>query len=104
MHGKLYGGSADVIACGSTIGAASLVGYLRLYADEHWLSDQLVAGAIGVFSGYGLPTLLYYRPFWRSRSESAKRVASRADRWRWTLAPQLTPQTAGITLLLFEAR
>ncbi len=102
LHGRLYGGSADAIACGSTVGAAALAGYLRLYADEHWLSDQLVGGAIGVFSGYALPTLLYYRPFWRTSSKPAQTVSSRPGILDWTIAPQITPDTLGLSLMLFE--
>ncbi|HVJ21957.1 MAG TPA: phosphatase PAP2 family protein [Polyangiaceae bacterium] len=104
LHGRLYGGSGDIIACGSTLGAAGLVGYLRLYADEHWLSDQLVAGAMGLFSGYVMPTLLYYRPFWRSAPKPAKAAQVQAGTLSWTLAPQITPDTLGISLLLLEAR
>ena len=63
-HGALplYGGGAwDVAACveGLTVGAT--VGVLRMMADRHYASDVLTGGAIGFFSGYGLPMLLHYR-------------------------------------------
>jgi membrane-associated phospholipid phosphatase len=63
-HGALplYGGGAwDVAACveGLTVGAT--VGVLRIMADRHYASDVLTGGAIGFFSGYGLPMLLHYR-------------------------------------------
>jgi membrane-associated phospholipid phosphatase len=102
LHGKLYGGSGDVIACGTTLGAAAMVGYLRLYADEHWLSDQIVAASMGLFSGYVLPTVLYYHPFWRASSKPTKGAAPRAGALNWTITPQLTPDTLGLSLLLFE--
>jgi len=58
----LYGNDVlDVAACVEGITVATAVGVLRLMADRHYVSDVLVGGAIGVFSGYGLPVLLHYR-------------------------------------------
>jgi len=102
LHGELYGGgAADVIACGSALGTASMAGYLRLYADEHWLSDQLIGGAMGLFSGYALPTLLYYRPFWGDAARRAP-VAPAAGALRWSIVPKLTRDTLGMSLLLVQ--
>jgi membrane-associated phospholipid phosphatase len=64
-HGALplYGGRAlDVAACAEGLTLATGVGVLRLMADRHYVSDVLTGGAIGFFSGYGLPMLLH---FWK---------------------------------------
>jgi membrane-associated phospholipid phosphatase len=62
-HGALplYGGGAwDVAACAEGLTVATAVGVLRMMADRHYASDVLTGGAIGFFSGYGLPMLLHY--------------------------------------------
>lgn len=104
VHGELYGGAlADALACGGALGAATMVGYLRLRADEHWLSDQLVGGVMGIVSGYALPTLLYYRPFWRDRADPPRKGADfRGGDLQWTLAPNLTPDSLSVSLVLFD--
>jgi membrane-associated phospholipid phosphatase len=62
-HGALplYGGAWDVAACAEGLTVATTVGVLRIMADRHYASDVLTGGAIGFFSGYGLPMLLHYR-------------------------------------------
>ncbi len=101
LHGELYGGgAADALVCGCALTVATVGGYLRLRADEHWLSDQLVGGTLGIFSGYVLPTVLYYRPFWRDSSEQRdEREASPGRDLHWTVAPSLTPNALGLSLL-----
>ncbi len=62
-HGALplYGGGAwDVAACAEALTVATSVGVLRMMGDRHYASDVLTGGAIGFFSGYGLPMLLHY--------------------------------------------
>jgi membrane-associated phospholipid phosphatase len=61
-HGALplYGGGWDVAACVEGLTVATTVGVLRMMADRHYASDVLTGGAIGFFSGYGLPMLLHY--------------------------------------------
>jgi hypothetical protein len=57
----LYGGGlADPAACAMAIAAATTVGTLRITADRHYLSDVLVGAALGLFSGYALPSFLHY--------------------------------------------
>ena len=68
------------------------------------MSDQLIGGAAGLFAGYGLPTLLYYRPFWRDAPKPMKAAAPSTDNLRWTIIPNLTPDALGLSLLLFEGR
>jgi membrane-associated phospholipid phosphatase len=57
MH--LYGGIADAVTCASAITADLAVGTLRLVADDHWATDILAGGALGVLLGWGVPTLLH---------------------------------------------
>jgi membrane-associated phospholipid phosphatase len=67
LHARLYGNkAADIAACAGPIVTANLVSFFRLRADRHWASDNIAGTLIGFPIGYGLPTLLYYRPFWRS--------------------------------------
>jgi membrane-associated phospholipid phosphatase len=104
VHGKLYGSAlADGLACGTALGAATTVGYFRMRADAHWLSDQLVGIGAGLFAGYLVPTLLYYHPFW---SAAPKRMLARApsarQRQRWTVLPLLAPTTLGASLVLAD--
>jgi membrane-associated phospholipid phosphatase len=56
----LYGGPWDIAACVEALTVATSVGVLRMMADRHYASDVLTGGAIGFFSGFGLPMLLHY--------------------------------------------
>lgn len=99
LHGKLYESAvADGVACGAALTAATGVGWLRMRSDSHWLSDQLIGTALGLFSGYGVPTLLYYHPFWRHEPTGASRVS----RARVSVLPWLDTQTWGAALLVVD--
>lgn len=105
MHAGLYGSTwADGAACGAALGAASLVGYFRMRADKHWLSDQLAGSLLGLFSGYLVPTLLYYHPFWQPHSQPRAAGASGASGFgaRWSLAPWLSQDTLGGAFVLVD--
>lgn len=57
----IYGGGiADPAACTVAIAAATTVGTLRITADRHYLSDVVVGAALGLLSGYALPSFLHY--------------------------------------------
>ena len=57
----IYGGGvADPAACAMAIAAATTVGTLRITADRHYLSDVVVGAALGLLSGYALPSFLHY--------------------------------------------
>lgn len=61
-HIPLYGGGArEALTCAASFAAAASVGYLRMAADQHYLSDVLTGAAIGTITGLGLPWLLHYR-------------------------------------------
>lgn len=61
-HVPLYGGGApDGAACGLALGAAGAMAYLRVAADQHYLSDVLTGAAVGSAFGFGLPWALHYR-------------------------------------------
>ena len=75
MNVPLYGGGApDGAACGLALGAAGTMAYLRVAADQHYLSDVLTGAAVGSLVGFGLPWALHYRTPAREPS-AAPRVA-----------------------------
>jgi hypothetical protein len=60
-HLPLYGGgAADGIACGAHITAAAIVAFSRITGEEHYVSDALLAGSLGFFAGYIVPSALHY--------------------------------------------
>jgi membrane-associated phospholipid phosphatase len=78
LHGHLYGNrQADGFACGASVTAGVIVETLRVRSDRHWASDCITGMVQGFGIGYGLPTLLYYHPFWRTapRAEPARTSA-----------------------------
>jgi membrane-associated phospholipid phosphatase len=57
----LYGSrAADITACGLGIAAAVASGVSRIASDNHYTTDVLSGAAIGVVSGWLVPTLLHY--------------------------------------------
>ena len=49
---------------GAVYGAAALVGWSRMYADEHWASDVASSAVLGAVIGHGTVRV------WRARSQS----------------------------------
>jgi membrane-associated phospholipid phosphatase len=99
LHGKLYGNEvADAATCVSAVSLASTAGYLRLRADKHWFTDQVLGAAVGLSSGYLLPTLLYYRP-WEKRPAKPRKAGSYTPRLHWSVMPMITPDSASATLV-----
>jgi membrane-associated phospholipid phosphatase len=99
LHGKLYGSPlADGMACGSALTAATLVFWLRMRSDSHWLSDQLMGTAVGLFSGYAVPSLLYYHPFWRKRPQHTSRTSGA----HVTALPWLDAHTLGAAVIMVD--
>lgn len=97
IHGQLYGTAlADGLACASALTAATTVGWLRMRADSHWLSDQVIGAGLGLFSGYALPTLLHYHPFWRKES----RASSETSSFHVAALPWIDEHTLGAALLI----
>ena len=100
LHGQLYaGGLPDVLACSASIGVATAVGYFRMRADKHWLTDQLLGAVVGFASGYLLPTLLYYRP-WRRTHPPTDTSKRSLDGARAIVMPMLTHDGFGAGVLL----
>jgi hypothetical protein len=96
LHARLLGHEfADALACGTLVGVGLTVGVFRMRADKHWLSDILIADAVGFALGYGLPTLLYYRPFWRASSRARPRGRDQSRVW---VVPFANDQTLGMVL------
>jgi membrane-associated phospholipid phosphatase len=59
----LYRSGGDTAACITAIGFAAATDVLRITSANHWASDVLAGSLMGYFSGYLLPTLLYYKEF-----------------------------------------
>jgi membrane-associated phospholipid phosphatase len=66
---------------GAGFGAAAVVGYLRIAADEHWLTDVIAAGAVGTALGIAVPVLLH-----------------RGEEEGLSIAPQVGAATVGLRL------
>ena len=96
LHGQLFNDEvADALACGGAFALGFSVGIFRMQADKHWLSDVLLGDAVGFGIGYGLPTLFYYRPFWRQRRGGYKDGSCGADLY---LLPLATRDTLGLAV------
>ena len=86
-HLPLYGGGApDIAACAVNLTMATASSVLRLIADRHYLTDNLVGAAIGLGAGWGVPLLLHYRG-----------GTSEANEPQVAILPMGDPQTLGIS-------
>jgi membrane-associated phospholipid phosphatase len=52
-----YGGVGIVAGVGFTMAAS--IGYLRIAADQHWLTDNLVGAAVGTLVGFAIPRIFH---------------------------------------------
>ncbi|WP_176065726.1 phosphatase PAP2 family protein [Anaeromyxobacter diazotrophicus] len=64
-------------------GVAATVGYLRMAADEHWLTDVVASAAVGTALGMAVPLLLHRSP--REGSWTLAPLAGGAAGVRWVL-------------------
>ncbi len=100
LHARLLGGGlADAVGCGAALVVAGGVFLTRLQADRHWLSDNLVGAAVGLASGYGLPTWLYYEPVWRRDESPPTGRRSSAPGASWAVLPALGSHSVGVQWL-----
>ena len=61
QHLPLYGSAlADGWACAWAITGATATAAMRMVSDDHYLSDVLAGAALGILSGYVLPSALHY--------------------------------------------
>lgn len=92
MNLKLWGGGLpDALACVGGFAAAATTGYLRIAADNHYLSDVLLGSAIGTMTGLGLPWLLHYR---YGKSLEPRRKNTKPNHVSWMVVP--TPMGASL--------
>jgi membrane-associated phospholipid phosphatase len=102
-HLPLYGGGApDTLACVAALGAASTAGALRIMADKHYSTDVLLGAGVGLFAGYGLPTLLHYRYGHGDQPRNTGLLPSFHDARTGVdavLAPAVGPGVVGLTLV-----
>ncbi len=105
QHLPLYGGGApDLAACLVALSAASATGVLRVMSDNHYTSDVLIGMGIGLFGGYGLPTLLHYGPGSAAGDSFESvlpiiRMGKGAQAIAGVLAPRVGPNEAGLMLV-----
>jgi hypothetical protein len=99
----LYGGGmADDIACGTHVAAALTVGVSRFTREEHYLSDTLLGGALGVFAGYVVPSALHYGFGTRNVTDSGsdnRELTRSAPPTRITLLPLVGPSEWGLSAI-----
>lgn len=102
IHGRLLDHPvADGAACVASFLSASSVGYLRMRADRHWLSDTIIGAAIGFGIGYGIPVALHYHPFWR-KNEARTERAKRDSTLSWMILPQVGPGHIGVNAIMIS--
>jgi membrane-associated phospholipid phosphatase len=99
----LYGGGApDIAACVTALTAASAAGILRVMSDNHYTTDVLLGMGIGLFGGYGLPTLLHYGAGKRSAGAEPRSLLpsfrSRDGAFAAVIAPAVGPSLTGVTV------
>ena len=76
----LYGGGvAEPLTCATSVAAAAAVAYLRVAADQHFLTDVLVGAAVGTISGLAVPWVLHYRHGPPSRFPASPKKANQVD-------------------------
>jgi membrane-associated phospholipid phosphatase len=99
LMGHLYGDeAADTVACGAALAAAQAVSVFRMAADKHWLSDNIIGSLVGFSVGFGMPTFLHYKPFWRPKRAPDAPPSAAPPAVRMTFVPLISPQSAGAAL------
>ncbi|MFW5925613.1 MAG: phosphatase PAP2 family protein [Myxococcota bacterium] len=89
----LYGSeAAGRAACGSAVGAAAVVGAMRMVGDKHYMSDVLLGATVGLLSGYVMPKLIHYR----GNSDDGDSSAHER-RVQGSLTPMAGPGTVGLS-------
>jgi len=53
--------AGDAFACVGAMGTATMVGFMRVLSDQHYMSDVIVGAVFGASAGIGLPWLFHYR-------------------------------------------
>lgn len=82
------GGLPDKWACAWAVTVASATGFLRLPADEHWMSDVLLGAGLGSFYGYLLPKWLHFtKPLGKTKAGTSTST--------FHAVPTLLPSTEG---------
>jgi len=87
LNMPLIGGGGDILACVGTTFVAATVGFERILADRHFLTDVLTGAAVGSASGLLLPWALHY-----AHPEGPPESA------QWIPTPMPLPNGAGVGL------
>lgn len=99
LYGHLYGDeTADTVACGAALVAGQMVSVFRMQADKHWLTDNIVGSLVGFSVGFGMPTFLHYKPFWRPARTPEPPPSAVAPPVTVTFMPVISTQSAGAAL------
>jgi len=82
----LYGGdgTADTVACVTSLTVASTVSVLRIATNNHYASDVTIGAAVGGATGYLMPRLLHFN-------------SSKSSQERGYLIPHVEAHGGGLT-------
>jgi len=99
----LYGGGApDLVACLTALTAATTAGAMRVSSDMHYSTDVLLGMGVGLFTGYGVPSLLHYGAGGGSQGQPRSLLPtfhSAKSGIDAVLAPSVGPDGMGVTLV-----
>jgi membrane-associated phospholipid phosphatase len=87
----LGGGAADAAVCLTMVGIAVGTGLLRVVADRHYASDVIGGLAVGVVSGYVLPSWLHFG-FGRTPPRAS------GPRFTWRVSPHAERGALGLRM------
>jgi len=59
LYLRLYGGPWDGLTCALTLASNLTIGVFRIVSDNHWVSDQIVGGALGGLIGWLVPFAMH---------------------------------------------
>jgi len=92
-HLALYGsGPGGTITCAASLAGATLGGALRVVADQHYASDVIAGGAIGLAFGLVVPWL-HYGPAASGADATATAVVA-----SWSARPTFSSTSAALVL------
>ena len=87
LYVHIYGGAWDGGICAATLASNVTVMFMRIIADSHWATDQIVGATLGALIGWGVPWVMHYR-FRSSSASSNKRPSA-------LVLPMIVPTEGG---------
>jgi hypothetical protein len=87
---------AERALCATGLAAATVEGFLRVMADQHYATDVLAGTGIGLFSGFLLPRLLHY--YWPQRPPQRTELDDHTFFKQVAVTPQIFSGGGGLSL------